>query len=68
MKRQMDRICGTCALARPCGRPGEVVCTHHENRRFTVASAQCRRPRRWWRPRAELVETRDRVVQQWLAL
>lgn len=64
----MERTCGTCIFARPCGRPGETVCTHEESRRFTVETAMCRRPRQWWRPRPDLVETRERVLQQRLAL
>lgn len=60
----MKRICGTCTFARPCGRPGEVVCTHPENRRFTVTTAQCRRQRKWWRPRPDMVEAwKERMVR-----
>jgi len=53
----MERICGTCQQARACGRPGELVCTCEEYRRFTTANQRCPRPRQWWRPRADLEDT-----------
>jgi len=64
----MERICGTCALARMCGNGEETVCTHQDGHRFTVASQPCRRPRQWWKPRADLVETRAGNLQERLAL
>jgi len=53
----MERTCGTCALARPRGPGDETVCTHQHGHRFTVATERCRRPRQWWRPRPELMQT-----------
>lgn len=55
----MERICGTCRYARREGDGPGTVCTHPDGHRFTVVDARCRRPRQWWRPRAELVETRE---------